>query len=139
MSGKFEIYNDRAGNFRYRLKAANGQTILVSEGYKTRKSAESSISSVIRNAPFDDRYERKSTGSGIHIFNLKASNGQVIGTSESYRTAKARENGIASVKKYAVSGAISDLSLTGVSPITRRVLNQIAEEREDVLRRLVDR
>jgi hypothetical protein len=36
MSGTFEIYNDKAGEFRFRLKANNGQAILASEGYKDK-------------------------------------------------------------------------------------------------------
>ena len=36
MSGTFEIYNDKAGEFRFRLKASNGQAILASEAYKDK-------------------------------------------------------------------------------------------------------
>lgn len=48
---KFEIYNDKAGEFRFRLKATNGQIIAVSEGYKTLASCENGIASVQKNAP----------------------------------------------------------------------------------------
>lgn len=48
---KFEIYNDKAGEFRFRLKATNGQVIAVSEGYKTLASCENGIESVKKNAP----------------------------------------------------------------------------------------
>lgn len=48
---KFEIYTDKAGEFRFRLKATNGQIIAVSEGYKTLKSCQNGISSVKKNAP----------------------------------------------------------------------------------------
>ena len=47
---KFEMYTDKAGEFRFRLKAANGQIIAVSEGYKTKKSCENGIESVRKNA-----------------------------------------------------------------------------------------
>ena len=110
MAGKFELYTDKAGEFRFRLKAGNGQTILASEGYKTRKSAENGIASVRKNAPEDGRYERKETKSGQHMFNLKAGNGQVIGTSESYTSTSARDNGIASVMKNAPDAAMKDLT-----------------------------
>ena len=43
---KFEIYNDKAGEFRFRLKARNGEIILASEGYKTKASCENGIESV---------------------------------------------------------------------------------------------
>ena len=110
MAGKFELYTDKAGEFRFRLKAGNGETILASEGYKQRASAENGIASVRKNAPDDNRYERKETSSGKPMFNLKASNGQVIGTSETYSSASARDNGIESVKKNAPDAALSDLT-----------------------------
>lgn len=48
---KFEIYTDKAGEFRFRLKATNGQIIAVGEGYKTLKSCLNGITSVQKNAP----------------------------------------------------------------------------------------
>ncbi|MBR5310737.1 MAG: YegP family protein [Oscillospiraceae bacterium] len=48
---KFEIYNDKAGEFRFRLKARNGEIILASEGYKTKASCENGIESVRKNSP----------------------------------------------------------------------------------------
>ncbi len=48
---KFEIYKDKAGEFRFRLKATNGQIIAVSEGYKAMKSCKNGIASVKKNAP----------------------------------------------------------------------------------------
>ena len=47
---KFEIYKDKAGEFRFRLKATNGQVIAVSEGYTTLASCENGIESVKKNA-----------------------------------------------------------------------------------------
>ena len=47
---KFEIYEDKAGEFRFRLKATNGQIIAVSEGYKAKVSCENGIASVKKNA-----------------------------------------------------------------------------------------
>lgn len=47
---KFEIYTDKAGEFRFRLKATNGEIIGVSEGYKALKSAVNGIESVKKNA-----------------------------------------------------------------------------------------
>ncbi|WP_082025239.1 YegP family protein [Ruegeria sp. ANG-R] len=109
MAGKFELYEDRAGQFRFRLKAENGEIILASEGYVKRTSAENGIASVKVNAPNDDRYERKKTRSGGHMFNLKASNGQVIGTSESYSNTSGRDNGIEAAKNNAPDAQVEDL------------------------------
>lgn len=54
---KFEVYADKAGEFRFRLKATNGQVIAVSEGYKTMASCENGIASVKKNAPDADIVE----------------------------------------------------------------------------------
>ena len=47
---KFEIYKDNAGEFRFRLKATNGQIIAVSEGYTTMKACVNGVNSVKKNA-----------------------------------------------------------------------------------------
>ena len=48
---KFELYEDKGGEFRFRLKARNGQIIAISEGYTTKASCENGIESVRKNAP----------------------------------------------------------------------------------------
>lgn len=48
---KFEMYTDKAGEFRFRLKARNGEVIAASEGYKAKASCLNGIDSVRRNAP----------------------------------------------------------------------------------------
>ena len=48
---KFEVYKDKAGEFRFRLKAGNGEIILASEGYKAKASCLNGIASVGKNAP----------------------------------------------------------------------------------------
>ena len=110
MAGKFEVYTDKAGEFRFRLKAGNGQAILASEGYKTKASCMNGVESVKKNSPDDARYERKDTASGKHMFNLKATNGQVIGTSQMYENAASRDKGIESVKSNAADAAVDDLT-----------------------------
>ena len=47
---KFEVYTDKAGEFRFRLKATNGQIIAVSEGYKARAGCMNGVESVKKNA-----------------------------------------------------------------------------------------
>ena len=54
---KFELYADKAGEFRFRLKATNGQIIAVSEGYKAIASCMNGIESVKKNAPDADVVE----------------------------------------------------------------------------------
>ena len=48
---KFEVYADKAGKTRFRLKAANGQVIAVGEAYETKKAALAGVASVKKNAP----------------------------------------------------------------------------------------
>ena len=48
---KFEMYEDKGGEFRFRLKARNGEIIAVGEGYKAKASCENGIDSVKKNAP----------------------------------------------------------------------------------------
>ena len=54
---KFEVYEDKGGEFRFRLKATNGQVIAVSEGYKAKASCLNGIESVQKNAPDADVVE----------------------------------------------------------------------------------
>ena len=48
---KFEVYTDKAGEFRFRLKARNGEIIAVGEGYKAKASCLNGIESIRKNAP----------------------------------------------------------------------------------------
>ena len=47
---KFELYQDKAGEYRFRLKARNGQNIAASEGYSSKAACENGIESVKKNA-----------------------------------------------------------------------------------------
>lgn len=51
MAGKFELYKDAAGKFRFRLKAGNGEIIATGEAYESKASAQNGIESVRKNAP----------------------------------------------------------------------------------------
>lgn len=101
MAGKFEIKTGKNGKVHFNLKASNGQIILSSEKYETRKAAEGGIASVKKNATNDARFERKTAKDGSSYFVLKAANGEPIGKSEMYKTKRSMENGIASVGKNA--------------------------------------
>jgi len=107
---KFEVTQRKDGQFQFNLKAANGQVILSSEGYAAKTSCLNGILSVRNNSPKDERYDRKEAKDGRVYFNLKASNGQVIGSSQMYEAVSGRENGIESVKKNAPKAEIVDLT-----------------------------
>ena len=106
MAGKFQIYRDKKGEYRFRLKASNGECILASEGYKALSGCKNGIASVQKNATDDKRFLRKESKNGKFMFNLRAGNNQVIGTSEMYNTSAACENGIKSVMKNAPSAKV---------------------------------
>lgn len=106
--GTFETYIDAAGQFRFRLKAANGEIILKSEGYTSKPARDTGVESVRANAPDDAHYVRKESAAG-HSFNLKAANGQVIGTSEVYTNAQMRDKGIESVKANAPGAKVVEM------------------------------
>ncbi len=107
--GKFEVYQDTKNEYRFRLKAGNGQTILASEGYTTKAGCMYGIESVRENSQHDQRFERKQSKNAKHYFNLKATNGQIIGTSELYEASSGMENGIASVKTNALKAPIEEV------------------------------
>jgi uncharacterized protein YegP (UPF0339 family) len=110
MAGKFELKKSSSGQFMFNLKAGNGEIILTSELYKAKSNAENGIASVKKNAPDDNRYERRTSASNQPYFVLKAANGESIGKSEMYSSTAAMENGIASVKRNAPDAQIDDLT-----------------------------
>ncbi|PCJ96530.1 MAG: hypothetical protein COA50_07065 [Flavobacteriaceae bacterium] len=108
--GKFEIKSTSAGQTMFNLKAGNGQVILTSESYTTRAACDNGVESVRKNSQDDGRFDRKTAKDGSPYFNLKASNGQIIGKSEMYNSDAAMENGIESVKKNAPEAKVDDNS-----------------------------
>lgn len=108
MAGKFELKAGKNGKFSFNLKATNGQIILTSETYDDKKSANKGIQSVKKNAANAKRYEVRTAKNKEQYFVLKAANGEIIGKSETYKTAKSLNNGIASVTKNAPEAAVVD-------------------------------
>ena len=107
MAGKFEIYKDKAGEFRFRLKAGNGETILTGESYKAKDGVLNGIESIRKNATDPARFEIKEGKSGPY-FVLKAANHQVIGQSAIYSSPAACDNGMNSVAKNAPDATVDD-------------------------------
>jgi uncharacterized protein YegP (UPF0339 family) len=109
MAGKFECYTDKAGEYRFRLKASNGNNILASEGYKSKSGCANGIESVRKNSGDPERYVKVTTPSGKFRFNLTAKNSQVIGASQNYESESGRDNGIKSVGKNAPDAVVVDV------------------------------
>lgn len=106
--GKFVISKRKNGEFQFNLLAGNGQVILASEGYASKPSCMNGVKSVMKNAADPKRFDAKVAKNGKFYFNLKASNGQVIGKSEMYEAQAGCDNGIASVAKNAPGATIDD-------------------------------
>lgn len=105
----FEVYKDNAGEYRFRLKASNGQTVLSSEGYSAKAGCMNGIESVKENSKLTERFETYQDKAGKYRFRLKAANGQVIGVGEAYETEASLESGIESVKRWAKEAKIKEV------------------------------
>ncbi|WP_224482948.1 YegP family protein [Robertkochia aurantiaca] len=107
----FEIFqSEKNEKYYFHLKARNGQVILVSQGYTDKSSARKGVESVKTHAGDESRFERKTASNGKFHFNLKASNGQIIGSSQMYTSEAGLENGIDSVMNHATDADIRDLT-----------------------------
>ena len=118
--GKFVIKETNTG-IKFDLKANNGEIIINSEVYRSERSCKNGIASVAKNAPIaavEDqtvegfakekcpKFEIYTDKAGELRFRLKATNGQIIGASEGYKSMDSCVNGIESVKKNAVDAKI---------------------------------
>ena len=82
--GKFETFVGKDGQHYFNLFAANGERVLVSEGYASLSGAKSGIASVKNNGQSATRYLLRETVDGAWYFVLTSTNGQIIGVSEMY-------------------------------------------------------
>ena len=116
--GKFVVKSTKNGGFIFDLKATNGQVIATSQVYKRKETCLKGVESVRKNAPaagVEDqtvegfkkekcpKFEIYADKKGEFRFRLKATNGQIIAVSESYKAMDSCKNGIESVKKNAES------------------------------------
>ena len=108
--GKFVVSTRKNGEFQFNLKAGNGQVILASEGYSSKSACMNGIDSVQKNSQDEKRFEKLTAKNGKPYFNLKSTNGEIIGTSEMYEGESARDNGVESVMKNAPDAEIVDES-----------------------------
>ncbi|MBQ2119146.1 MAG: YegP family protein [Clostridia bacterium] len=113
--GKFVYKQTKSGKFNFNLKAGNGEIIATSELYNAESSCLNGIESVKKNcvgeiedqtvenyaAVKNPKFEVYADKAGEFRFRLKAKNGEVIATSEGYKSKASCLNGIASVKKNA--------------------------------------
>ena len=121
--GKFTVKKTATG-INFNLKATNGEIIAVSEVYKAKASCLNGIASVKKNAPIAEiedqtqpdfkkikhpKFEVYTDKAGELRFRLKARNGEIIASSEGYKSMKSCLNGIETVKKNAPDSPIEEL------------------------------
>lgn len=109
MPGYYHLKKN-SSQYHFVLKADNHEVILTSENYTTKQNAQNGIASCQANSPYDVRYERLVSRANQPYFVLKASNGQVIGTSQMYASTGGRDNGIESCKTNGPTSRIVDES-----------------------------
>jgi len=105
---RFVIKKSTSGKFMFTLNAANGQVILTSQMYSQRAGVRNGIKSVKSNCKRDACFERRKSKNGLGYFVLKSMNGEVVGTSQRYKSGSGLRNGIASVKKNSGPAKIED-------------------------------
>jgi uncharacterized protein YegP (UPF0339 family) len=84
--------------------------ILTSQAYKTKASCKAGIKSVQINASKPTSFNLKTAKNGKPYFTLNARNGEVIGSSQMYRSPAGRRKGMASVGRNSTSAEITDLT-----------------------------
>lgn len=99
MPAVFRISKAKNGKYFFNLLAANGEKILRSQMYASKRTARNGIESVRNNAGESKQFDRRRNKAGKHYFVLKAKNHQVIGTSEGYFGKSAMEKEITSVAR----------------------------------------
>lgn len=114
--GKFVIIKRVDGAFQFNLKSNNGMVILTSEGYTTKANCENGIESVKLYSQDKSAFLKNKSTNNQLFFTLNATNGQVIGTSQMYRSDFATDKGIASVKSNALEAIVEDKTSKRIFP-----------------------
>src|SRR5262249_27688160 len=95
----FEKFVGSDGQNYFRLRAANGEIVLQSEGYTTKAGAEKGIASIEQNGDRSSNYEILEAKSREHYFRITAANGEIIGRSEMYLTKSNAARGAKTVQR----------------------------------------
>ena len=103
----FILFTGKDDQFRFNLvekteKLNELKVLLISESYKTETGRNNGVKSVMENSQKDEQYDRLIAKDGSHYFNLKAGNGEIIGTGVMCDTSEQMEADIEAVKRVAV-------------------------------------
>ena len=99
MNGKYTVSLVGTSEYHWGLTARNAQTMLTSKIYAAKAGAETGIESCRTNSPDEARYERLEGKDARYYFVLRAADGEIIGTSETYPSVVTREKAIALCKE----------------------------------------
>jgi uncharacterized protein len=107
MSGKYTVSLVGTSEYHWSLMARNAQTMLSSKIYAAKAGAETGIEACRVNSQDEARYDRMPANDSRYYFVLRSADGEIIGTSETYHTSRAREQAIALCKE---SGALAKVA-----------------------------
>ena len=107
---KFETFVGKNSEHYFRVVNEEGNVLLSSEGYTKKDNMMNGINSVMTNVTNMKNFEMKTSDSGKHFFNLKASNGQVIGTSAMWDSKELRDEWMKKLTTELPKSAITGLS-----------------------------
>lgn len=106
--GKFVIYYADNGLYYFTLQSDNGENILSSDGYTSKTGCMDGIKSVKSYSKEDDCFVRKTSNTNKYYFNLKDTNGRVLGVSGLYKSSINRDTRIETVKKVGNAATVID-------------------------------
>jgi len=109
----FEIFEGQDGQHYFRLRAANGEIVLASEGYVSKQGANTGVESVKAHAVIADNFEQRESADGQFYFVLKADNAEIIGTSETYVSKSNAARGAETVRQIVVKILRAEAAATG--------------------------
>jgi len=110
---KFEIYQDQAKEFRWRLKAGNGEILATAgQGYKAKADCQKGVERIKDEADTDKlKFETYEDKAKEFRWRCKASNGQIVASSsEGYKAKKDCEHAVDLIKKGAAKATVEDLT-----------------------------
>lgn len=114
--GRFEIFVGQDGQHYFHLLAANGEKVLVSEGYKSFAGASAGVESCKANGVEIEAFDLRQAVNGQYYFDLLAANGEVVAMSELYTTKSSATKAIATI-----AGIIKKTVEVGSAPLSKPI------------------
>ena len=109
-TSKYQIFQGEDRQIRFRLKSRACETLLLSEGFRSKASAVRGIASAMQYTQNERSFSRRLSSNYKYYFVLKSKDGRILGTSELFETKQCRDNAIIAVKRAARSARVEDLA-----------------------------